>query len=181
MQTARGTLRILCLLTLCCGVPAVEAADKDALGHAVRDLAASFPDKYPQAAEYLRRLEAVQTEDEFLALQREALVANPLVGGQPILFVRHPQYANTHGPDETMCQTNEAVVAGCFRGGGQLKLLDVPTGTTQVLQDVPQGIARDPVVHFDGRRILFSLRRARLLPARAAGRPAAPARHPRPT
>jgi hypothetical protein len=125
----------------------------------VRDLAASFPDKYPQAAEYLRRLEVVQTEDEFLALQREALVANPLVSGQPILFVRRPQYVNTHGPDETMCQANEAVVSGCFRGGGQLKLLDVPTGTTQVLLDVPQGIARDPVVHFDGRRILFSLRR----------------------
>ena len=155
----RRTIGTGCLLVLLLGGHMAQATDKDALGRAIRDLAASFPDTYSRAKQYLRRLDAVQTEEEFLALQREALVANPLVSGQPILFVRRPQYVNAHGPDETMCQTNEPIVAGCFRGGGQLKVLDAANGTTRVLLDAPQGIARDPVVHFDGRRILFSLRR----------------------
>ncbi|MGO8753370.1 MAG: hypothetical protein ACLQNE_46125 [Thermoguttaceae bacterium] len=141
------------------GTHMVQAADKEALGRAIRDLAASFPDIYLQGEEYLRRLDTVQTEEQFLALQREALVANPLVGGHPILFVRRSQYINAHGPDETMCQTNEPIAAVCFRGGGQLKVLDAAADTTRVLLDLPQGIARDPVVRFDGRRILFSLRR----------------------
>ena len=155
----RRTTGIGCLLVLLLTGHMALAADKDALGRAIRDLAASFPDTYSRAEQYLRRLDAVQNEEEFRALQREALVANPLVSGQPILFVRRQQYVNTHGPDETMCQTSEPIVAGCFRGGGQLKVLDAANGTTRVLLDAPQGIARDPVVYFDGRRILFSLRR----------------------
>lgn len=157
--TTRVVMATACLLALLLGVLGAKAGNKEALGQAIRDLAASFPDSYPHADEYLRRLAAAPTEPEFLSLQREALVANPLVSRQPILFVRRPQYVNTHGPDETMYQRNEPVVAGCFRGGSQLKVLDPASGTTRVLLDVPQGIARDPVVHFDGRRILFSMRR----------------------
>ncbi|MCX6926908.1 MAG: hypothetical protein NT154_27430 [Verrucomicrobia bacterium] len=156
IQPAMG---VACLLMLLLGAPGAEASNKEALGQAIRDLAAGSSGAYPHADEYLHRLAAARTEEEFQSLQREALVANPLVSGQPILFVRRPQYVNTHGPDETMYQRNEPVVAGHFRGGSQLKVLDPASGTTRVLLDVPQGIARDPVVHFDGRRILFSMRR----------------------
>lgn len=155
----RSVTGVACLLTLLLSVRGAQATNKEALGQAIRDLAVSFPNAYLRADEYLRLLAAVQTEEEFLTLQREALVANPLVSRQPILFVRRPQYVNTHGPDETMYQRNEPVVAGFFRGGSQLKVLDPATGTSRVLLDVPQGIARDPVVHFDGKRILFSMRR----------------------
>jgi hypothetical protein len=157
--TTRHSLVVVTVALLLAPPTVLYAADKDALSRAIRDLATSFPDAYPRAEVYLRRLDAAKTEPEFLAIRREALVANPLVSRWPILFVRRAQYLNAHGPDETMCQSNEPVVAGCFRGRGQLKVLDAATGTTRVLLDVPQGIARDPIVHFDGRRILFSMRR----------------------
>ncbi len=43
-------------------------------------------------------------------------------------------------------------------GGGKLLILDVRTGTTQVLIDDPQGGVRDPIVDYDAKRILFSYR-----------------------
>ena len=89
---------------------------------------------------------------------REALLANPLLSGQPILFVTRPQYRNEHGPEATMYQTGQ-VNTHCFQGGGALRLLDVRTGKVTTLLKVPQGIVRDPEVHFDGKKILFSMRR----------------------
>ncbi|MFH1924832.1 MAG: hypothetical protein ABIP48_33700 [Planctomycetota bacterium] len=43
----------------------------------------------PENAESLRA--------DLESLRREALIANPLVSGQPILFVARPQYHNEHG------------------------------------------------------------------------------------
>lgn len=44
-------------------------------------------------------------------------------------------------------------------GGGQLCKLDLRTGKVSVLLDDPQGGVRDPCVHYDGRKILFSYRK----------------------
>ena len=133
--------------------------DVTTLRQAIQDLGATFPEKYPRAAEFLQRLDAVQNADQLEALQREAMLANPLVSGQSILFVSRAQFANVHGPDETMYQSNEPGVAAAFRGGGSLKVLDVAAGKVRTLLAVANGIVRDPVVHFDGQRILFSMRR----------------------
>ncbi len=91
-------------------------------------------------------------------LGREALLRHPLVGGQPILFVVRPQYLPDHHNTATMFQTGE-INHGSFRGGSALKLLEVGTGETTTLLEVPEGIVRDPEVSFDGTRILFSMRR----------------------
>ncbi len=76
----------------------------------------------------------------------------------PILFVVRPQYRNEHGTEATMYQTGE-INTRCFQGGGAIKLLDPATGKTTTLLDVPKGIAREPDVHFDGKKIVFSMRR----------------------
>ena len=44
--------------------------------------------------------------------------------------------------------------------GGKLCKLNVPTGDVTVLLDDPDGAVRDPRVHYDGKRILFSYRKA---------------------
>ena len=47
-----------------------------------------------------------------------------------------------------------------FGHGGRLCRLNLRTGKLQVLLDDPAGGIRDPDVHYDGRKILFSYRRA---------------------
>jgi len=45
----------------------------------------------------------------------------------------------------------------CYRaGGGRLCALDPATGEVRTLLDDPQGSVRDPIVHYDGQKILFS-------------------------
>jgi hypothetical protein len=46
-----------------------------------------------------------------------------------------------------------------YGSGGRLGKLDLATGKLSLLVDDPQGAVRDPQVHYDGRKILFSYRR----------------------
>jgi len=95
-----------------------------ALRAAVEDLMATFGERYPDGARFLKRLETVEKAD-FEALRREVLLANPLISEQPILYVvRHPDVSGTH----------EYLGSRTFRGrGSALKLLDVKTGKTRSL------------------------------------------------
>ncbi len=160
--------------------------DAPALRAAIEDLIATFPDAYPRGREFLLRLERIECELQdwnerlaqpqpddawdrlrqeaettiagTVALRREALLANPLVSGQPILYVRRPQYPVALHAIETMFPIGE-VNPHLFAGPGAMRLLDVSTGTATTLVDAPTGIVRDPEVHFDGGRIVFSMRR----------------------
>lgn len=155
------------------GSPTTGEAEFRALRAAIQDLADSFGARYPDGRAYLDRLEALEREwrdrapgtadttaPRLEALRREALLANPLVRQQPFLFVTRPPYVNNHGTEETMYQSNEHNV-DCFRRGGALKVLDVPSGQVRTVLEAKNGIVRDPEVHFDGRRVLFSMRRDR--------------------
>ena len=89
----------------------------------------------------------------------EALLANPLVSGSPILFVVRHQYRPDHHNTETMFQTGE-ICTGSFQGGSALKVIDLGRGgEVSTLLELPEGVVRDPDVRFDGQRILFSMRR----------------------
>jgi len=139
---------------------------------AIDDLRATFGPRYPRGEAFLARLgdlerraaaappdgtEALRGDLE--ALSREALLANPMLAAQPILFVVRRQYRPDHHNTETMFQTGE-INTGSFTGGGALKTIDFGRGgEVRTLLEVPQGVARDPDVRFDGRRVLFSMRR----------------------
>jgi len=70
-----------------------------------------------------------------------------------------PQYRSSYHAIDTLFHTDEANTRD-FEGGGALKLIDFGDGgRTRTLLDVPEGIARDPEVHFSARTIVFSLRR----------------------
>ena len=70
-----------------------------------------------------------------------------------------PQYRSSYHAIDTLFHTDEANTRD-FEGGGAMKLIDFADGgKTRTLLDVPDGIARDPEVHFSGRKIVFALRR----------------------
>ena len=48
----------------------------------------------------------------------------------------------------------------CYGKGGRLCKLNLKTGKLALLVDDPEGAVRDPCVHYDGRRIVFSYRKA---------------------
>ncbi len=159
-----------------------EQAECAALRAAIEDLTASFSDDYPRGPAFLKDLEAFEkrlakiramrvslrpslrkkAEEEIAAfrrLQREALVANPLVSGRPILYVARRQYKPDHHNTETMFQTGE-INTGIFEGGSALRTIDFGrAGAVRTLLELPHGVVRDPEVHFDGARIIFSMRR----------------------
>ena len=132
---------------------------------AVEDLIATYGERYPGGKGFLERLDKLESlselpRDEFENLRREALLANPLVSGQPLLYVVRSQYRPDHHNTETIFQTGEANTAS-YQPGGPLKTLDLArNGETRVLADPgPEGRLRDPDVHFDGKRIVFSMRK----------------------
>jgi len=166
----------LCLPAAALQSQAADLAGTESLRAAVCDLQTSFPGRYSHGPEVLARLDGVvrraraakgpelaQCQADLEALRREALVANPLVSGRPILFVVRRQYRPDHHNTATMFQ-NGAINTQSFDGGGALKTLKFAPGghvETKTLLEVPQGIVRDPDVDFDGKRVLVSLRKDR--------------------
>jgi hypothetical protein len=139
------------------------ADDRAALEAAIRDLAATFGDGYPAAETYLGRLAALPENDAtgLDSLRREALLANPLLRRQPLLFVVRRQFAPDHHNTETFFQTGE-INTGSYRGGSALKTLDIASGRVETLIDAgPDGLVRDPEVSHDGAKIVFAWRRER--------------------
>lgn len=133
----------------------------DTLRSAIKDLQITYGNRYPQAEAFLNRLNqpANQSGERFTTLQRDALTAHPLIDHTPILFVERAQYLPDHHNTETMFQTGE-INTHKYRPGGALKMLNAATGKTHLICDPgKEGHLRDPEVHPDGQRIIFSMRR----------------------
>jgi len=86
------------------------------------------------------------------------------VTNQPILFVVRKQYVTDHHNTHTMfpAAPNE-YNNGTYTGGGgaALRILDPATGAAQTLLDAgPDGVIRDPDVHFTGQRVVFAWRKS---------------------
>ncbi len=136
------------------------------LRDAITDLTETFGGRYPKGREFLGRLAAIERaeaagrrmNDELNALRREALIANPLVSGHPIAFISRRQYKGDHHNTATMFQTNE-INTRSFQGPAELKTIEFAAGgKVATLGKVPNGVARDPEVSLDGRKISFSMR-----------------------
>ena len=149
---------------------------------AIEDLTATNPVTYARGPAYIEQLDKLEdrlaelrngvTEaneawfkrnekliDAVHELRAEALTANPLVSGPPILFVARRQYKPDHHNTATLFQTGEINTAS-FEGGGALETVDFGKGgRVTTLLEAPDGMIRDPDVHYDGTRILFSMRR----------------------
>ncbi len=152
------------------------------LRKAIEDITVKFPGEYDSHL-FLSRLEDIEGQesvldraftdydirfvdqalglvDKFRALEREALIANPLLKHHPVLFVVRNQYRPDHHNTATIFQAGE-VNTGSFVGESALKCIDFADGgSVRTLYDCTGGILRDPEVHFDGGRIVFSMRRS---------------------
>ena len=127
------------------------------LGDAVADLVESQGNRYPNGPGHLIRAREMMAaaragrfdSNAFVALQHEALTANPRVSAHPVLLV-------VHAPDDM--GTHEYMrPSGYGKKGSALKLLDPVSGRTRTLVSASQGIIRRPDAHFEGRRVVFSM------------------------
>ncbi|OGV70867.1 MAG: hypothetical protein A2283_14150 [Lentisphaerae bacterium RIFOXYA12_FULL_48_11] len=152
----------------------VEKPDFEALRWMIQDVGGTYPSEYPglQLSKELRELEReyrqLETQPEansvvflkkYEELLRKATLANPFLKKNPILFVVRHQYKPDHHNTETMFQTGE-INTRSFQGGGALKIIDFARdGKDRTILASEKGVIRDPEVHFDGKRILFSMRK----------------------
>ena len=97
---------------------------------------------------------------EVEAYLRQVLIANPLVSGQPILFIMRDQYPGDHHNTHTFFPSyDNEMNNGYFRTGGAMKTVDFGNGgKVTTLVETPSGMVRDPDVYFDGRKIVFAKR-----------------------
>ncbi len=149
--------------------------DTASLHLAIDDLDTRFPDRYPRGDELLERVRTIDARiaaldgepdpetaatviEDFERLRREALTANPLVAEHPILFVTRRQYKPDHHNTATLFQVGE-VNTFKFDGGSALKCIDLGQGgAVTTLLESEKGVIRDPELHFDGQKIVFSMR-----------------------
>ncbi len=75
-----------------------------------------------------------------------------------IVYVERNQYVPDHHNTATMFQKGEINEAS-FIGNSALKVFDLTTGKSRTLIESKEGIVRDPEVSFDGKKILFSMRK----------------------
>ncbi len=66
----------------------VSPEKKQALRRAIDDLSLNYPAKYANGQEYAKRLDKISTSAEFSVLQREALLANPVLDFETLLVVK---------------------------------------------------------------------------------------------
>ncbi len=152
--------------------PGVAPPRWRALRLAVEDLLRKFPDQYLQGAVYLERLDALQTaydrlpdnaapeaynsfEDRFDALQREALLANPLLDFDGLLMIRRRADRlglpmNYHGNDdlEPTGYGNTLVTLSPPAPGGRVETLFEPRGDCFI---------GDLDLHYDAEKLLLSI------------------------
>ena len=149
----------LLLLTLPAG-----AFNPEPLRLAIQDLAASYPQQYTRAPEFLARLAKVTSEEQFSSLQREALLANPLLDFDRVLLIRRKLGAkarsamsgelgvgtlNAHSND-SLPKTgwdNQIVMLSRLRDQPKLETLHQPDGGK---------IITDLEIHPDAQKIMFS-------------------------
>jgi formylglycine-generating enzyme required for sulfatase activity len=147
--------------------------DVQALGRAIADLIATFGDRYPKGREFATRLEtllasmaaAQQAKDgekslalskDLLALQREALTANPLLDFERLLYVRRADKGNLGLPQNW--QGNSSVGRKGYDNRMDVVAMKDPGGPVRTLYTPEDGrYVGDIEPHWDGKRLLFSM------------------------
>ncbi len=142
------------------------APNAEALRRAIEDLGKTFPEKYTRATEFLKRLDEIAgpsgtagtdskaTGDKLRALQQEALLANPLLDFERLLFIKRG--ANKIGLPQNW--EGDCALKGAF--DNELDVLSpvCPDGkqTTLFKPEKPVFIG-DIDLEFDAGKMLFSM------------------------
>ncbi len=89
----------------------------------------------------------------------EEIVFAQRVSGNDHWYGNFGHYCENESPYSDRALTKEGEMRYAFGDGGRLCRLNLRTGKLTVLLDDPDGGVRDPNVHYDGRKILFSYRK----------------------
>ena len=135
----------------------------DNLRQAIDDLIATFGDAYPRGRDFLRRLTELEesqaggqsVEKELGELQKEALLANPLLDFDRLLVLKR-QRGQWGLPTNHQCNSclnqmgydNELAILSSLRGDGALHTLYRPANGAYV---------GEMDLHWDGDRLLFTM------------------------
>ena len=84
--------------------------------------------------------------------------AKEQLAGKQILYIEREQYAPDHHNTATLFQKEE-INESSFFPGGAMRIFDVNTGNTTTLIELKDGLVRDPELSFDGKKIIFSMRK----------------------
>jgi len=175
----------------------LELVNPEALGRAIRDLSRQFEHRYPRGQEFLDRLgrcgalpevraalerrdeRALEQAREIVALQREALLSNPLLDFDELLVIRRRPIGDprrAQDPDKGIGkyiglpqQSSWQLHTMAPRAwDNEIAILRMPTpGRAASLRTLhcPAGerLVSEMDLRFDGRRILFSMRDAKNL------------------
>ncbi len=161
------------IASLACSVQANPAEQNtiESLRSAIEHLSKTYGDEYPNDSAYLARLEKIADPKsaEYRQLQREALLNHPHVKGYKWLVEVRNQYWGSHGPINTMFQNgdlNKADMGGLKEWGshgGRFEVISISDSgevvCSSILGEEKEGIFRDADVRFDGKKILYSMRK----------------------
>ena len=100
-------------------------------------------------------LSAEQMDPKKIALTPKA---KEQLAGKQIVYVEREQYAPDHHNTATMFQKGE-INEDSFCPGGALGIFDVNTAEITTLIELKDGLVRDPELSFDGKKIIFSMRK----------------------
>ena len=100
-------------------------------------------------------LSAEQMDPKKIALTPKA---KEQLAGKQIVYVEREQYAPDHHNTATMFQKGE-INEDSFCPGGALRIFDVNTAEITTLIELKDGLVRDPELSFDGKKIIFSMRK----------------------
>ncbi len=131
---------------------------------AVLGLPAPAPENLLAAAPEPEPFRPEQTDllDEALAGNGnpfEEIVFAQRVSGRDHWYGNFGHYCETESPYSKAALTVEGDMKYAFADGGRLCRFNLRTGKLKVLLDDPKGGIRDPNVHYNGKKILFSYRR----------------------
>ena len=141
-------------------VQSSQAINLNALRKAIDDLRTTFGERYKSGEQFASSLAAIESkllkiteehnsgdsaalkhleilQSEYSALQRRALIANPMVSGQPILFTVRKQYARDHHNTATFFPSYDSEFnTGRMRPGAAMKTVkfDPETGASTVTE-----------------------------------------------
>jgi hypothetical protein len=159
----------------------LEESSIKSLQLAIKDMINTYGSGYPKGEKYLteieKQLNLYQNAKEnqtrakaayaLFKIRREALLSNPVVCNNPILFVVRNQWVPDHGSTHTVYTTgkydyNGPQGTGPSRAdlnipGGAIKMIDLRNeGKITTIINTHDGFIHDQDVHWDGTKIIFS-------------------------
>lgn len=133
------------------------------LDRAVEHLMKVYPEYGPTGEALLGELEKARrgAGADAQALRRKIAISHPLLQQAPLLFTTRRQFRKDHHNTATLFQPNEINKKSYQPGGSALKTIDFREGGSiaTLVDPGPTGIVRDPELSWDGKHIVFSLRK----------------------